>query len=229
MAADWRRFSVPAWGVKRVDLWRFLDCRSMTMPEFGRALNREAESGSTGKRVLLGYSMGGRLALHALLEAGPWDAAILVAPHPGLEAGDERVARRASDAEWAKLALSGEWGDFLKRWQGQGILQRAPTSEGEMADRTGLVSRRREVARSFVEWSLGAQEPLWERLGEISCPVLWCTGEEDAKFRVLGERAAGLIRDAELWVAPGAGHRVPWDAAEAFRAKVGEFLERVAG
>jgi pimeloyl-ACP methyl ester carboxylesterase len=30
-----------------------------------------------------------------------------------------------------------------------------------------------------------------------------------------------------LWVVPGAGHRVPWDAPEAFAAKVGEFLERV--
>ena len=108
MAADWRGFSVPAWGSKRVDLWRFLDCCPMTMPEFGRALNREAESASAGKRALAGYSMGGRLALHALLEGGAWDAAILIAPHPGLETGEERAARREADALWASRALSGD-------------------------------------------------------------------------------------------------------------------------
>ncbi len=230
MAADWRGFPVPRWGVKRVDLWRFLDCCPMPMPDFGRALNREAEGTSAGKRVLAGYSMGGRLALHALLEGRTWDAAILIAPHPGLETEAERAARRESDAEWASRALSGDWAEFLEKWEGQGILSPGAGREGrEMADRAALAGRRREVARSFIDWSLGAQEPLWDRLGEISCPVLWCAGEEDRKFRALAERAAGMLRDAELWIAPGAGHRVPWDASGAFREKVGEFLERVAG
>jgi len=42
MAADWRGLALPGWAVKRVDLWRFLDCCPMSMPEFRRALNREA-------------------------------------------------------------------------------------------------------------------------------------------------------------------------------------------
>jgi 2-succinyl-6-hydroxy-2,4-cyclohexadiene-1-carboxylate synthase len=232
MAADWRGFSVPGWSVKRVDLWRFLDCCPMSMPEFGRALNREAESGSrkaAGKQILVGYSMGARLALHALLEKGPWDAAILIGPHPGLESEEEQATRRASDAEWASLALSGEWTGFLQKWEAQAVLQRTPDAEGEMANRGGLSARRREVARSFIDWSLGAQEPLWGRLGEISCPVLWGVGEQDAKFRALAERAVSLMPDAERWTAPGAGHRVPWDAPKAFRSKVGEFLERTVG
>jgi 2-succinyl-6-hydroxy-2,4-cyclohexadiene-1-carboxylate synthase len=165
--------------------------------------------------------MGARLGLHALLDGGPWDAAVLVAPHPGLESEAERVARRESDAEWAGRALRGEWRDFLAAWNAQPLLAaseaRPPVAE----------ARRREVARSFVDWSLGAQEPLWDRLGEIHCPVLWCVGERDGKFRALAERAVGLLPRGELWVAPEAGHRVPWDAPEAFAARVGEFLERL--
>ena len=232
MAADWRGFSVPGWSVKRVDLWRFLDCCPMSMPEFGRALNREAESGrrkTSGKQVLVGYSMGARLALHALLERGPWDAAVLIGPHPGLEAEEERASRRASDAEWASVALSGEWMDFLRKWEAQPVLRRTPDAGMQMADHGSLSIRRREVARSFIDWSLGAQEPLWGRLGEISCPILWCVGELDAKFRALGERATTLIPDVEFWAAPGTGHRLPWDSPQAFRAKVGEFLERATG
>jgi 2-succinyl-6-hydroxy-2,4-cyclohexadiene-1-carboxylate synthase len=244
-ADDWRGFDVPGWALRRVDLWRFLACCPMSLPEFGRALNSEAAGSADGRweakdlavqnptsniehpastvprRVLIGYSMGARLALHALLDGGPWDAAVLVAPHPGLESEAERAARQAGDAEWAGRALTGEWRDFLAAWNAQPLLAecgaRPPLAE----------ARRREVARSFIDWSLGAQEPLWERLGEIRCPVLWCVGERDGKFRALGERAAGLLSRGELWVAPEAGHRVPWDAPEAFAAKVGEFLERL--
>ena len=220
---DWQGFSVPDWSVKRVDLWRFLDCCPMSMPEFGRALNREAEA-VTGKKILVGYSMGGRLALHALLEGGSWDAAVLISPHPGLESEEERAARRAGDAEWGSRALSGEWGEFVADWEKQPVLKGAHTAE-----RGGLIGRRREVARSFVDWSLGAQEPLWERLNEIRCPVLWCAGENDGKFRALAELAVKLIPDAELWIAQGAGHRLPWEIPAAFQAKAGEFLERAVG
>jgi 2-succinyl-6-hydroxy-2,4-cyclohexadiene-1-carboxylate synthase len=219
-AADWQGFAVPGWAVKRVDLWRFLACCPMTMPEFGRALNAEARA-VEGKQVLVGYSMGARLALHALLDGGPWDAAVLVAPNPGLESEAERAARREGDAEWASRALSGEWSDFLDAWNAQPVLADSDRR------RPLAAPHRREVARSFIDWSLGAQEPLWDRLGEIACPVLWCTGERDGKFTALGERAVPSLRDGERWVAPGAGHRVPWDAPEAFRDKVGEFLERV--
>lgn len=240
LAGDWQGLSVPGWSVKRVDLWRFLDCCPMTMGEFGRALNREAEGdgreSGKAKRVLVGYSMGARLGLHALLEGGPWDAAVLIGAHPGLEGEEERAARRAGDAEWGSMALSGEWGEFLERWEGQEIFKRTPNnehrtpnSEWKMLERGGLVSRRREVARSFMDWSLGAQESLWGRLREIACPVLWCAGEADDKFRTLGQRAVECLPQGELWIAPGARHRVPWEAPEAFQEKLGEFLERVAG
>lgn len=220
-AADWRDFRVPGWAAKRVDLWRFLECRPMSLPEFGRALNEEAGAAGGPRRVLVGYSMGARLALHALSEGGAWDAAVLVAPHPGLESEAERMARRESDAAWAARALADGWDAFLDEWNAQPVLADS--------GRPGRVPslRRREIARSFVDWSLGAQEPLWERLGEIRVPVLWCVGAEDAKFRALAGRAVPLLPRGELWIAPGAGHRVPWDAPDAFREKLGEFLERV--
>ncbi|GAA5482815.1 alpha/beta fold hydrolase [Haloferula sargassicola] len=216
MAEDWRGFAVPGWAVKRVDLWRFLDCCPMPLEAFGKALNEEAAAVS-GRKVLLGYSMGGRLALHALLAGGPWQAAVIVSAHPGLEDAGERSARLARDAEWAAAALKGEWRDFLSRWNAQPVLG----GDAALPDRMKLEPRRNPVARSFMDWSLGAQEPLGERLGEIRCPVLWVAGERDGKFRALAERAAG----PEKWIAPGAGHRVPWESPE-FPGIVGEFLER---
>lgn len=238
MADDWRGFSVPGWAVKRIDLWRFLDCCPMSLEAFGEALNREAEA-TEGRKVLLGYSMGGRLALHALLGGRTsggdlWDAAVMVSAHPGLESEDERLKRCGRDAEWAAKALSGDWRAFLEEWNGQAVL-RSATGQGSdlKADgRVALEPRRQAVARSFMDWSLGVQQPLWGRLEEIDCPLLWCVGERDEKFRALGERVAEEMAQCkaqlpfELGLVGGAGHRLPWEAPGPFAKMVGEFLER---
>lgn len=222
-AADWSGFSPGGLAVRAVDLWRFLACRAMPMPDFGAALNAEAAAWA-GPRVLLGYSMGGRLALHSLLDGGgaPWAAAVIVSAHPGLEDEAERAARRESDVEWGALALR-DWEGFLAAWQAQPVLGGPACFE-----RMRLAVRKREVARSFIDWSLGAQEPLWRRLGEIKVPVLWVSGEQDAKFSMLARRAVGLLPRGEWWQAPGAGHRVPWEAPRPFADRVAEFLERAA-
>jgi 2-succinyl-6-hydroxy-2,4-cyclohexadiene-1-carboxylate synthase len=228
MAADWRSFAKrladAKTGSRAVDLWRFLECQPLPLADFGTALNAEAdgEVSRGAGRALLGYSMGGRLALHALLEKNhPWQAAVIVSTHPGLELDSEREARRTTDAGWASTALAGNWHDFLSKWNEQPLLG------GPMRDMqasSGLAMRRREIARSFVDWSLGAQRPLWERLHEITIPVLWVAGENDAKFRALAERAVSLIPRAKLAIAPGAGHRVPWEAEEWLAEKVAGFL-----
>jgi 2-succinyl-6-hydroxy-2,4-cyclohexadiene-1-carboxylate synthase len=229
MAADWRGFAkhlaAAGIGSRAVDLWRFLDCCPLPLTGFGKTLNAEAagEVFRGSGRALLGYSMGGRLALHALLEKDhPWQAAVIVSAHPGLENAPDRVTRRATDAEWATRALAGNWQEFLTAWNAQAILgsaMRDPQASGS------LVMRRREIARSFVDWTLGAQEPLWDRLGEITIPVLWIAGENDDKFLTVARRAASLMPAATLATAPGAGHRVPWEAESWFAGQVARFLK----
>jgi len=229
MAADWRGFAknmaAAGIGTRAVDLWRFLECQPMPLPEFGMALNADA-SGEVFRgngRALLGYSMGGRLALHSLLEQShPWQAAIIVSAHPGLEDDTGKSARRATDTAWATQALAGDWQTFLAAWNAQAVLgdacMRDPQASGS------LITRRREIARSFVDWSLGVQQPLWAKLSEIKIPVLWVAGENDPKFLALAERAVSLIPNGHLAIAPGAGHRVPWETADWFAERVAHFL-----
>jgi 2-succinyl-6-hydroxy-2,4-cyclohexadiene-1-carboxylate synthase len=227
-AADWRglagRLAVQGRVVRAVDLWRFLACRPMGLKQFGSALNEEARAEGGQGKVLLGYSMGGRLALHALLDRrpGPWVAAVIVSAHPGLEDEEQRAKRRGSDADWAAKALRGDWAAMLNEWNTQPVLAGGPAP-----DRGALVGRRQMVARSFIDWSLGGQEPLWDRLVEMRLPVLWVAGARDRKFVGLAERAVGMLPEAELWLADGAGHRVPWQADEAFAGRVLEFLEQL--
>jgi len=228
LAADWRglaqRLAEQRISTRAVDLWRFLECEPMPLSRFGAAFNADAAgNGERGQpRILVGYSMGGRLALHALLEAGAkWRAAVILGAHPGLEDEDERSARAAADAHWASRALMDSWPNFLQAWESQPVLAGTGTRDAKESGRLQL--RRREIARSFVDWSLGSQDPLWDRLPEIKIPVLWVVGEQDEKFRQLGERACGLIPQAQLAIAPGSGHRVPWQAGDWLAERIGSF------
>ncbi|NJM38589.1 MAG: alpha/beta fold hydrolase [Akkermansiaceae bacterium] len=230
MAADWRAFtkqlSANGIGSRAVDLWRFLECGSMPLTQFAKALNADAHgeiSRGHGK-ALLGYSMGGRLALHALLEKGhPWQAAVIVSAHPGLQNEEEQSDRRRSDAEWATRSLTGDWQEFLQAWNAQPTLGDVPQRDAQTSGQ--LISRRREIARSFVDWSLGAQFSLWDRLGEISTPVLWIVGEKDLKYIALAERAISLLPNASLLIAPSSGHRVPWEKQDWFAQEVSRFVK----
>ncbi len=230
-AADWLGFSADvrkdsavaaAVGeVRRLDLWRFLDCCPMPLGKLGDTLAGEIARVDPDP-ILVAYSMGGRLALHALL-AKPqmWRGAVIVSAHPGLSSELEREDRREKDGEWSAMALKGEWSDFLKKWEGQGVLNGA----GEMPDRRVLKGRRASVARSFVDWSLGAQADLTDRLHEIECPVLWVTGEDDVKFTKLAKKAVAEMPHAEHQIIAGCGHRVPWEQSEVFSKHCRHFIQ----
>lgn len=223
--ADWRglaqALATKGISTRAVDLWRFLECESVTMPEFGKRLNADAEGEipRAARRILIGYSMGGRLALHALLEGGPWDAAVIISANPGSRDPNEAAARRVADTVWATQALTLPWQDFIEKWNAQPLLGRAMRDSREDGK---LMQRRREIARSFVDWSVGNQQPLWERLREIRIPTLWIAGENDAKFRAIAKEAAGLSDQFSLAIAPDAGHRVPWENEE-------WLVEKIAG
>jgi pimeloyl-ACP methyl ester carboxylesterase len=61
----------------------------------------------------------------------------------------------------------------------------------------------------------GAMDSLWGRLGELTMPVTVLAGAEDPTFVALAERMVAALRNAELFVVPGAGHGLPREAPEA--------------
>lgn len=228
-AADWNLFrdswERAGYDFRAVDLWRFLDCCPRSLNDTAQALNAEV-SAKTGTNLLVAYSMGGRIALHALLaENSPWHRAVIIAAHPGLENEEEKIVRRQSDAEWSIRCHRESWGDFLESWQAQPILQMALDSMPASLDRRPLQMRCKEISRSFISWSLGAQENLWSKLGHMTIPVLWLTGERDGKFSTVARRACQMIPHAAFMQMPDCGHRLPWEQPQLFSRVVLRFFE----
>lgn len=172
------------------------------------------EAGDT----LLGYSMGGRLALGALVAGATYRRAIIVSAGLNLEQDQARNERRASDEQWARRFESGEWDEVMSEWNDQ------PVFGGHAVPRREQDFERESLARGLRAWSPGLLPALAPSLQAIDVPILWIAGERDHRYVEEGRRAVALLPQAGLSIAPGAGHRVPWEEPEWFVERVVAFL-----
>jgi 2-succinyl-6-hydroxy-2,4-cyclohexadiene-1-carboxylate synthase len=159
--------------------------------------------------TLAGYSMGGRIALHAALAVGSRiRRLVLVGASPGLADPQERARRRAADEALADRIEAIGVDAFAAEWAEQPLFAGMPRGIAEQAD----ADRRRNTAPGLAAalrgLGTGVMPPLWDRLGELPMPVDLVVGERDEKFRAIAERMAAAIPAARLHIVPGAGHAV---------------------
>jgi 2-succinyl-6-hydroxy-2,4-cyclohexadiene-1-carboxylate synthase len=156
--------------------------------------------------ILLGYSLGGRLALQALLAGANYKRAILVSTGLGIEGDSARAARRAADEAWAQRFESEDFETVMSDWNAQPVLA------GPALYRT----RDDYDPRALRGWSSGALPPVASRLHELTIPTLWIAGARDTKYAAEAKRAVSLTSNACAMFFDDAGHRIPWERSDRF-------------
>jgi 2-succinyl-6-hydroxy-2,4-cyclohexadiene-1-carboxylate synthase len=164
--------------------------------------------------TLLGYSLGGRLALQALLRGARYRRAVIVSAR----VRDAEPDRRERDERWARRFETDDWSAVMRDWNAQLIFG------GHAMPRAEEDFDRRELARQLREWSPAVLPSIVERLHEIAIPVLWIAGERDAQYVEDGRSSVSLLPNATLAIVPGAAHRVPWERPAEFAALLREFV-----
>jgi len=162
---------------------------------------------------ILGYSLGGRLALHALLAGAQYERAIFVSTGLGVESEAERAARRASDEAWARRFESEDFDSVMAAWNAQPVLA------GPALKRT----RGDYDPRALREWSSGILPPVASRPHELTIPTLWIAGARDTKYAAEAQRAASRAPGGQVAIVENAGHRVPWERPDEFIKNLREF------
>jgi 2-succinyl-6-hydroxy-2,4-cyclohexadiene-1-carboxylate synthase len=177
---------------------------------------------------VIGYSMGGRMALHfAVAHPERVRRLVLESASPGLATEAERAARRASDEALAELLVREGIDAFVERWEAQPLFDsRASLDVRELARQRELrlMNDPAQLAAALRGLGTGTLPSLWERLGELSIPTLLVVGALDRKFVEIANRMASALPSAEVVEVRGAGHTVHLERPAEWLSAVTRFL-----
>ncbi len=160
-------------------------------------------AGVGGPATYVGYSMGGRMALHlALAHPELVERLVLIGATAGLDTEAERAARREADERLAERIEAGPLRSFLEGWLANPLFASLPAESRCLAERE--TNRPDGLAASLRSCGTGNQDPLWDRLAELTMPVALVVGSTDEKFTALAQRMAAQIgANARVVIEPG--------------------------
>ena len=178
-----------------------------------------------GPAAWIGYSMGGRYALHAALRhPGAISRLVVVSATAGIEDPRERSERRRADASLAERVGTEGVEKFITWWTRQPLFATLPPEAAGAQDRVAHATAS-GLASSLLLAGTGSQEPLWAALPAMTMPVLVVAGALDEKYVAIGERMVEAVGpNARLHVIPDAGHACHMEAPREFVRVVKVFL-----
>lgn len=165
---------------------------------------------------LVGYSLGGRLALHAALVApGTFKTVTALSSHPGFRDETEKSERINEDKEWAQLLLQ-NWNEFWNKWNARGVLRDSPVPKRNEPFDKDL------WAKILINWSTGHQNYLPPLLVETLLPLNVIMGEEDKAYL---EHLKLFPDNVKKTILSHASHRIPLERPQELAQELKTFAQ----
>ncbi len=174
--------------------------------------------------ILIGYSMGGRIAMHGLTTNCFQDlnicAAIIEGGNFGLQSESDRLARFENDHHWALRFKTEPLEHVLSDWYQQAVF-----SSLNHEQRQTLIAKRSAnlgaaVADMLLATSLSKQAYLLPALQQSQIPVYYLCGEKDKKFSQLAQSSGLTYRQVE-----GAGHNIHQEQPQQFAIQIKKIIQ----
>jgi 2-succinyl-6-hydroxy-2,4-cyclohexadiene-1-carboxylate synthase len=178
--------------------------------------------------VLVGYSLGGRLALRAALRSpDSFSAVVLVGSTAGIEEGPLRVQRAEADEKLASWMEAMPIEDIVSLWERQPLFADQSDSLVE-EQRPGRLSHDpRELALLLRTAGQGVLEPIWHDLRALELPLLAIAGARDDGYAAAAKRIASLAPNARAAVVENAGHAPQLQRPDEVASLIAAFLDEV--
>jgi 2-succinyl-6-hydroxy-2,4-cyclohexadiene-1-carboxylate synthase len=187
-----------------------------------------ADLPSTAPVDVLGYSMGGRVALAlALRHPQRVRRLVLVSSGPGFKDQTLQGSRRTVEMAMAETLEDDGIGPFVAMWEKNPIL--APFKPLPRAIEEDIRARRLNhdplgLAAALRQLGAGAMPNLWDDLPKLRLPTLLLAGEGDTRYREVMSEMVRAIPGARFDVVAQAGHGIHREQPEALRTLVRSFL-----
>lgn len=161
---------------------------------------------NAGKKIFLGYSLGGRLGLHLLLNhTEAFDAYVFLSTNAGMGTSqvEERQQRILHDQNWANQITDQSWEEFLQKWNTQAVF--SGSVQEPLRQRSDYDLQKLRQALDF--WSLGRQQNFSEVLKKHQSKVHWVVGDRDTKYLQAAQslQAEGCLQKV---IQIDSGHRI---------------------
>jgi 2-succinyl-6-hydroxy-2,4-cyclohexadiene-1-carboxylate synthase len=176
---------------------------------------------------LVGYSMGGRIALSLLLRHPKlFEKAIIVSASPGLRTEEERRSRRESDEGIARK-IERNFEGFITAWYEQPLfasLKNHPIFKEIESERK--INNPENLALALRLLGTGRQPSAWDELQKNRVPIQFFAGEKDLKFVEIGRQMVNLCTESTLEIFPGCGHTLHLENRELFLDRLTQFFNK---
>jgi 2-succinyl-6-hydroxy-2,4-cyclohexadiene-1-carboxylate synthase len=192
---------------------------------------RLAEIAAVGEdATLAGYSLGGRLALHAALrDPGRYAALVTVGASAGIEDPAARAARAEGDERLATWMEGRQIEDIVSVWERQPLF--ADQSDALVEDqRAGrLAAEPLQLASLLRTAGQGAMAPVWNELRRLRLPVLALAGDRDQRYTEAARRLAAAVPSGTARTVEHAGHAAQLQRPDAVASLLVDFLDEHFG
>lgn len=182
--------------------------------------------GIEGAPVLCGYSLGGRLALHAAVrDPSRYAGVVVLGAAAGIDEPAAREARQAADEKLAAWIETQPIERVVEVWERQPLFadQAEPLVEAQRPGR--LAQDPRQLARLLRTAGQGTMEPIWAHLQLLDLPILALAGDRDERYRRASRRIAAEAPRGYAAVVEHAGHAAHLQRPDEFADALLAFLD----
>jgi 2-succinyl-6-hydroxy-2,4-cyclohexadiene-1-carboxylate synthase len=189
-------------------------------------LDHAHSAGPSERPVLVGYSLGGRLALRAALRAPDSFAGIVtVGATAGIDEGPMRVQRAEADEKLASWIEAMPIEDIVSLWERQPLFADQSDALVE-AQRAGRLSQDpRSLALLLRTTGQGVLDPVWHELRALDLPLLAIAGARDEGYVAAAKRMASVAPRGRIAIVEEAGHAAHLQQPEEVAGLIAGFLD----
>lgn len=180
--------------------------------------------------TLIGYSLGGRVALSLALKFPHFCHSLIIeSSSPGITCEQAKLRRLKQDEILFREVLekAQSFHDFLNEWYSKDLFFNLNTSGFKETLKRRLANNPEILQKSIKALSVGNMPSLWDKLKDVTIPILYLSGEKDKKYQEIARKIETNNRSISFKTVTNAGHNTHVQNEDCYFQFIMETIQKV--